>query len=90
MKRPLSLVLADAFNRAAHDVFVAPQVHAGFNAAAPTTLQCCAYWCQGFVAGMLDDHVSMPLLERVGIWVRGAFNRYHQAVRRAIAGGGGF
>lgn len=88
MKRPLSIVLADAFDRAAHDVFVAPQVHAACNELAPTSRDCWAYWCRGFVAGLLDDYVSMPLHERFWSWARPVLKRLHQTVRRAGAGGG--
>jgi len=88
MTRPLSIALADAFDRAAHDVFVAPQVHAACDVPSPTTRECWAYWCQGFTAGLLGDDVSMPLSERLGIWARTVLKRLHHSVRRAGAGGG--
>lgn len=89
MKRPLSIAFTDAFDRAAHDVFVAPQVHAACNEPAPTTCDRWAYWCQGFAAGLLDDGVSMPLNERFGCWARAVLKRLHQTVRCAGTGGGG-
>jgi hypothetical protein len=88
MKRPLSIVLADAFDRAAHDVFVAPQVHAACNEPAPTSRDRWAYWCQGFAAGLLGDDVSMPLQQRFGSWARAVLKRLEQSVRRTGAGGG--
>ncbi|MNG29229.1 hypothetical protein D3C84_1146210 [compost metagenome] len=65
MKRPLSVVLADAFDRAAHDVFVAPQVHSALGDPAPNYWDLWVYWCRGFAAGLLNDCHSLPLLERV-------------------------
>jgi len=88
MTRPLSIAFADAFDRAAHDVFVAPQVHAACNVPAPTTRESWAYWCQGFAAGLLGDDVSMPLSDRLSIWVRTALKRFYQSLRRAGAGVG--
>lgn len=88
MNRPISIVLADAFERAAHDVFVAPQVHAACKVPAPTNRECWAYWCQGFVAGLLGDVVSMPISERFSIWAHNLLKRFKQAARRAGAGGG--
>ena len=88
MKRPLSIVLADAFDRAAHDVFVAPQVHSALNEPAPTMRDRWAYWCQGFAAGLLGDDVSMPLHERFGNWARAALMRLYQSARRVGARGG--
>lgn len=88
MSRPISNVLADAFDRAAHDVFVAPQVHAACTVPAPTNRECWAYWCQGFVAGLVGDGVSMPISDRLGIWARNFLQRIQQVARRAGAGGG--
>jgi hypothetical protein len=88
MKRTLRIVLADAFDRAAHDVFVAPQVHAACNDPAPTSRDCWAYWCQGFTAGLLGDYVSMPLNDRFGRWARAKLNRLLESVRGAGTGGG--
>ncbi|KZN20447.1 MULTISPECIES: hypothetical protein [Pseudomonas] len=65
MKRPLSIVLADAFDRAAHDVFVAPQAHSALGDPAPTKWDSWVYWCRGFAAGLFNDGISMPLLKRV-------------------------
>lgn len=87
MKRPLSIVLADAFDRAAHDVFVAPQVHAACNEPAPTSRDRWMYWCQGFVAGLLGDHVSMPLYERALNWACAVLKRLYLKIRRVGAGG---
>jgi hypothetical protein len=64
MKRPLSIVLADAFDRAAHDVFVAPQAHSALGDPAPTKWDLWVYWCRGFAAGLFNDGHSMPLWER--------------------------
>lgn len=65
MKRPLSIALADAFDRAAHDVFVAPQVHAAYNDPVPTAFENWSYWWQGFTAGLIGDSHSIPLTERL-------------------------
>lgn len=65
MKRPLSLVLADAFDRAAHDVFVAPQVAAAEGDQEPSKWSLWVTWCRGFVAGFVGDGVSMPLIDRL-------------------------
>jgi hypothetical protein len=64
MKRPLCIVLADAFSHAAHDVFVAPQVHSALGDPAPTKWDSWVYWCRGFAAGLFNDGDSMPLLKR--------------------------
>lgn len=65
MKRPLSIVLADAFDRAAHDVFVAPQVHKAEGDPAPSRWDLWVYWSRGFAAGLVNDDHSMPLWERI-------------------------
>ncbi|MBI6855529.1 hypothetical protein YA0002_22460 [Pseudomonas cichorii] len=65
MDRPLSILLADAFDSAAHDVFVAPQVHAACGDLAPTAWDNWVYWCRGFVAGLAGDNDSKPLLMRI-------------------------
>lgn len=70
MKRPLSIVLAEAFDRAAHDVFVAPQVHDAYDEPEPTAWDNWVYWSQGFVAGLVGDCTSMPLSERFVNWLR--------------------
>ena len=75
MKRPLSIVLADAFDRAAHDVFVAEQVHAAMDARAPTAFDNWSYWWQGFTAGLIGDSHSMPLTERLANGVHKTWRR---------------
>lgn len=64
MSRPLSIVLADAFDRAAHDVAMAEQVHHHHNDPAPTRMDNLTYWFRGFFAGLADDHHSKPVLAR--------------------------
>lgn len=64
MKRPLSIVLAEAFDRAAHDLAMAEQIHDHENAAPPTKLENLTYWCRGFAAGWAGDHKSVPLMTR--------------------------
>jgi hypothetical protein len=78
MKRPLSVVLADAFDRAAHDVLVAEQVHAANEANAPTVFDNWSYWWQGFTAGLLGDSHSLPLTDRLA-------NAVHKAWRRLLS-----
>lgn len=75
MKRPLYIVLADAFGRAAHDVAVAEQVHHYHNDSAPSRHDNLTYWCRGFVAGMVDDHRSIPVLARACQFFKQAFKR---------------
>lgn len=55
LRRPLSLVLADAFDRAAHDVSTAPEVHAHYGDQQPTARENLSYWCHGFVLGLVGD-----------------------------------
>jgi hypothetical protein len=69
MKRPLSIVLAEAFDRAAHDVFVAPQVHLALGDPAPSKWDSWVYWCRGFAAGLLDDPQPLPVLKRIFRWI---------------------
>lgn len=67
--RPLSLVLADAFDRAAHDVFVAPQVAAAVGEPVLSRRAVWVIWCRGFVAGLTADGISLPLSKRVVSWL---------------------
>jgi hypothetical protein len=67
--RPLSLVLADAFDRAAHDVFVAPQVAAAVGEPVLSRWAVWVIWCRGFVAGFTADGISLPLSKRVVRWL---------------------
>lgn len=64
MKRPVSIVLADAFDRAAHDVAMAEQAHHHENESPPSRLENLTYWLRGFVAGWVGDYQSLPLLTR--------------------------
>lgn len=78
MKRPMSVVFADAFDRAEYDVFVGPQVHTAFDEPAPSAWQNWVYWCRGFAAGLVNDHESKPLLMRVSncaAWAGGRLKR---------------
>jgi hypothetical protein len=65
MKRPLSLLLAEAFDRAAHDVFVAPQVAAAEGESDPSKWTLWVTWWRGFFAGWVGDDVSLPLARRL-------------------------
>lgn len=65
MKRPLSIVLAQAFDRAAHDVAVSPEVHSAMGDAEPTRVELLVYWSRGLVAGFLGDHASVPHGDRI-------------------------
>lgn len=65
MKRPLSIVLANAFERAAFDVAHAPEVHGHTGDDSPTRWENWVYWSRGLVAGLLADVNSVPHKERV-------------------------
>jgi hypothetical protein len=64
MKRPLSIVLADAFDRAAHDVFSAHHAAAAHGEAPPSAWIRWVSWSRGFYAGLVGDWRSLPLAER--------------------------
>lgn len=75
MKRPLSILLANAFDRAAHDVFIGPQVHAAYDDPSPSAGDKWVYWIRGFVAGLVDDYESKPLSVRVSKCLNRAYGR---------------
>lgn len=75
MKRPFSRVLADAFDRAAHDVAIAEQVHHHESAGPATRTDTLIYWCRGFVAGWVDDYRSLTLVTRFKQGLGRAFSR---------------
>lgn len=52
--RGLLKALSSGLNRAEHDVFVAPQVHAGCGDAPPTALETVWYWLNGFKVGFTE------------------------------------
>lgn len=70
MARPLSIILADAFDRAARDVFEAPQAHGHYGLPTPTAWDNWVYWWRGFAAGLAGDADSMPLVERLVVHLR--------------------
>lgn len=70
MARPLSIILADAFDRAARDVFGAPQVHRHYGLSAPTTWDNWVYWWRGFATGLAGDYGSMSLTNRFIVQLR--------------------
>lgn len=82
MSRRLSLVLADAFERAAHDVAMAEQVHHHHNDPVPSWYDNLIYWCRGFFAGLVDDYRSTPLSARVCLAVRRALSHAHTRLHR--------
>lgn len=55
MSRRLRLVLADAFERAAHDIAMAEQVHHHHNDTAPAWHENLTYWCRGFSLDWLTN-----------------------------------
>lgn len=65
MARPLSIILADAFDSAARAVAEAPQAHEHYDLAAPTTWDNWVYWWRGFAAGLAGDFESMPVIARL-------------------------
>lgn len=75
MKRSLLSTIADALDRATHDVFVAPQVHQHYKLSPPTVWDNCVYWCRGFAAGIAGDSDAMALSERAARWLSGVYNR---------------
>lgn len=60
MKRPISIILAQAFDRAAHDVALSPQAHRAEGHPDPTRIESLVYWSRGFVAGLTGDYASVP------------------------------
>lgn len=52
--RGLLKALSSGLDRAEHDVFVAPQVHAGCGDAPPTALETVWYWLNGFKVGFTE------------------------------------
>lgn len=60
MKRPLSIILANAFERAAFDVAHASEVHSHTGDAEPTRWDSWVYWSRGLVAGFMGDVKSEP------------------------------
>lgn len=69
MKRPISIISADAFDRAAYSVFVSYEAHAHYDLPPPSAWDRWVYWCRGFCAGLLGDHQSIPLSYRALRWV---------------------
>lgn len=69
MKRTLSIILADAFDNAAHNVCTAAEVHHHYGLAEPTNVDAFVYWWRGLFAGLCGDHEAMPLWHRGSRWV---------------------
>jgi len=65
MSRPFVLALAEAIDRAAHDVCTAPEAHAHYGEQPPTAWDNWVSWCRGFVAGLVGDSEAIPLAERI-------------------------
>lgn len=78
--RPLSLLLAQAFDCAASNVAEAHQVHDHYGDPAPGTWQKWVYWCRGFAAGVAGDANSMPLSSRFLSAVRRAWSEFKSII----------
>ncbi len=69
MKRTVNSALASAFDRAAHDVFVASEVHEHCGDPEPSKIELSVYWMRGFIAGLTGDYRSLPLGIRFCSWI---------------------
>ncbi|WP_080034394.1 hypothetical protein [Pseudomonas syringae] len=81
MQRKVISALESAFDRAAHDVFVASEVHEHCGDPEPSKIELSVYWMRGFIAGLTGDYRSLPLgirfCSRIKEWSSKVSGRSH-------------